>query len=332
MQKTIIIAEAGVNHNGSLNIAKQLVDVASMAGADYVKFQVTVPELLLTRKAPKAEYQKRNTRREESQFDMIRKLMLSFTEFQEINDYCSNKGCNFLATAFDKKSIDFLWQLEPPVWKIPSGEITNYPYLVAIAGFGKPIFMSTGMCTLKEVEQAIDILQRNGSGDITLLHCNTQYPTPYEDANLNAMLTLKRKFGVNVGYSDHTIGIEIPIAAVSMGATVIEKHFTLDKNMDGPDHKASLEPKEFREMVLAIRNVEKAMGNGEKIPTASEIANISIARKSIVASKAIKKGDFFSEDNITTKRPGTGLSPMRWNDILGTRATRNYSVDEMIEL
>ena len=326
-----IIAEAGVNHNGSFELACKLVDAAKNAGVDCIKFQTFKSEKLVSYYAQKADYQKSATG-DGSQVDMLKKLELSYDEFIDLKKYCDRIGITFLSTPFDLESIDFLDSLDMPFWKIPSGEITNYPYLVALAKTGKPIVMSTGMCDLEEIREAIKVLTDNGVTDIKLLHCNTEYPTPFEDVNLIAMHTIKNEFGFEVGYSDHTKGIEVPIAAVALGATVIEKHFTLDRNMDGPDHKASLEPTELAEMVKSIRNVEMAMGNGVKEPSPSERKNKAIARKSIVAMKTINKGDIFTEENITVKRPGTGISPMKWNEVIGTEAIRNFDEDELIEL
>lgn len=326
-----VIAEAGVNHNGSFELACKLVDTAKVAGADCIKFQTFKSEKIVSNNAQKAEYQKKTTG-EGSQMGMLKKLELSFDEFARIKDYCDNVGISFMSTPFDNESIEFLHSLGMPFWKIPSGEVTNYPYLVSVARMKKPIVMSTGMCELEEIEDAIRVLEENGARDISLLHCNTEYPTPYEDVNLNAINTLREKFKCEVGYSDHTSGIEVPIAAVALGASIIEKHFTLDRNMEGPDHKASLEPNELAEMVGSIHHIEKAMGSGEKMPSLSERKNIFVARKSIVAKKAIKVGEVFSEENLTTKRPGTGLNPMRWNDILGMRAIRNFEEDELIEI
>lgn len=331
MNKTLIIAEAGVNHNGDINIAKRLADEAKKAGADIVKFQTFIPELLTSKNAEMAKYQKDNLRKGSSQLDMLRKLALGYKAFIELSDYCKKIDIKFLSTPFDIQSIAFLNDLQD-TWKIPSGEITNYPYLVEIARTRKSVILSTGMSTLKEIDESLIVLRDHGAVDISLLHCNTQYPTPYSDVNLNAMKTLKNKFGVKVGYSDHTQGIEVPIAAVALGAEIIEKHFTLDRNMEGPDHKASLEPKELADMVRAIRNIEKALGDGEKRVTESERANLSVARKSIVAKTDIKKGEVFSEFNLTTKRPGTGISPMKWNSVLGTVAIRDFQKDELIEL
>ncbi|MCR5651318.1 MAG: N-acetylneuraminate synthase [Lachnospiraceae bacterium] len=332
MSNVFIIAEAGVNHNGSFEFAKKLVDKAAEAGADCVKFQTFDPNNLVTKNADKADYQKETTGKNESQLEMLKKLTLDKDEFVELKDYCKKRGIIFLSTPFDVDSVVFLEILGCDRWKIPSGEITNYPYLVKIAKTGKPVIMSTGMSNIEEIRQAMDVLKQNGSGEISLLHCNTQYPTPYEDVNLRAMLTLKEEFGVTVGYSDHTPGIEVPIAAVAMGAQVIEKHFTLDRNMEGPDHKASLEPDELKAMVTSIRNIEKALGSSEKRVSESERGNIAIARKSIVARTTIKKGDILTEENITTKRPGTGISPMLWERVIGTTAVRDFEQDELIEV
>lgn len=332
MKKTLIIAEAGVNHNGSLNLAKRLVDVAAEAGADIVKFQTFDADQLVTKTAIKAEYQVNNTRDSSSQYEMLKKLELSADMHVELIKYCRSKDIEFLSTPFDLDSIQYLDDLGIRIWKIPSGEITNYPYLQAIGKTRKPVIMSTGMSTLDEVREAIGVLKSEGLMDITLLHCNTQYPTPMCDVNLSAMHTLKDVFALPVGYSDHTLGIEVPIAAVAMGASVIEKHFTVDKMLEGPDHIASLSPDELKDMVNAIRNIEKAIGDGEKRPTASEGENIAVARKSIVARNKIYKGEVFSNDNITTKRPGNGISPMRWNEVVGKVATRDFEVDELIEI
>lgn len=329
---TLIIAEAGVNHNGDINIAYKLIDEAKKAGADIVKFQTGKPENIVSKYAKKAEYQIKNTESNESQLAMIKRLMLPYDAFIDLNKYCEKQNITFLSTPFDIESIDFLNKFNMPFWKIPSGEITNYPYLVEIAKTHKDVVMSTGMSTINEINDAINLMNGNGSGKVSLLHCNTEYPTPYEDVNLKAMLTLQEKFGLSVGYSDHTIGIEVPIAAVAMGASIIEKHFTLDKNMEGPDHKASLEPNELSEMVRSIRNIEKALGNNKKEVSLSEKKNIDIARKSIVAKMDIKKGDIFTVENITTKRPGSGISPMKWNEVLGQKATRDFKEDELIEL
>ncbi|EJO5346069.1 N-acetylneuraminate synthase [Clostridium botulinum] len=329
---TYIIAEAGVNHNGNLDFAKLMIDKAKEAGVNCIKFQTFVSKNIVSKNASKAKYQKQYTTSNESQLDMLKKLELSFDEFKELKKYCDLKEIEFLSTAFDLDSINFLNGLGMRIWKIPSGEITNMPYLIEIAKTQKPVILSTGMSTLQEVEEAIEILRTNGCKDIKLLHCTTEYPAPYEEVNLKAMNTLKQKFDVQVGYSDHTKGTEVAIAAVAMGAKVIEKHFTLDRNMEGPDHKSSLEPKELKTMVNSIRNIEKAMGNGKKIPSPSERKNINIARKSIVAKCNIKKGEIFSEDNIITKRPGNGISPMRWFDIMGKTAIKDFEEDELIEI
>jgi len=327
-----IIAEAGDNHNGDFHLALKLIDVAVGSGAVCVKFQTFVKEEVISRRAKKAEYQKASTGSDESQFEMVKKLELSFKDFQDLNAYCQSKRIQFLSTPFDLPSIAFLDTLDMPFWKIPSGEVTNLPYLLAIAKTKKPVVMSTGMCEMTEIKAAMEVLRANGTPKITLLHCNTEYPTPFEDVNLRAMLTMKEHFGVDVGYSDHTKGIEVPIAAVAMGATIIEKHFTLDRNMQGPDHKASLEPQELADMVKSIRNIEKSLGNGVKVPSPSERKNIEIARKSIVARCTIKKGDFLTEKNITTKRPGNGISPMRWFEVLGTKAIHDFGEDDLIEI
>ena len=326
-----IIAEAGVNHNGDINLAYQLVDAAKAAGVDCIKFQTFKSENLVSHTAQKAEYQKAATG-DSSQQDMLKQLELSFGEFVSLKEYCDRKGIFFLSTPFDFESIEFLNSIEMPFWKIPSGEVTNYPYLVALAKTEKPVVMSTGMCEMQEIEDAIAVLRENGASDIKLLHCNTEYPTPYEDVNLKAMKTLRDAFGVEVGYSDHTKGIEVPIAAVAMGAAVIEKHFTLDRNMEGPDHKASLEPQELKQMVDSIRHIEAALGSGDKKPSPSEKKNMAVARKSIVAAARIKAGDILTEENITVKRPGNGICPMRWKEVLGTRAVRDFEEDELIEI
>ncbi len=330
--KTLIIAEAGVNHNGNFELAKKLIDEAKKAGADIVKFQTFIPQKIVSKNAEKADYQKSRTSSTENQLEMLSKLSLSYNDFKKLKEYSDSIKIKFLSTAFDNDSVDFLHSINMRMWKIPSGEITNLPYLIKIANYHEPVIMSTGMCNIKEIKDAIKALKDNGTNDITLLHCTTEYPAPFEDVNLKAMLTLKDKFGVNVGYSDHTKGIEVSVAAVALGATIIEKHFTLDRNMEGPDHKASLEPQELKQMVDSIRNIEKAIGDGNKIVTESERKNINIARKSIVASKNIKKGETLSEENITTKRPGNGVSPMKWFDVIGTKAIRDFKEDELIEL
>lgn len=331
-KKTLIIAEAGVNHNGNIAIAKQLVDCAKEAGVDIVKFQTGIAENVVSKFAQKAEYQKRETGSNENQLDMLKKLLLSFEEFRELKAYCDEVGITFLSTPFDMESIDFLDSLDMQFWKVPSGEVTNYPYLVKIAKTQKKVLMSTGMCTITEIKAAMDVLKEHGCKDIMLLHCNTEYPTPINDVNLRSMVSMKEELHVPVGYSDHTKGIEVPIAAVAMGATVIEKHFTLDRNMEGPDHKASLEPDELKAMVDAIRNIEAALGSSEKKVSASEEKNRAIARKSIVAKRHIDKGEMFTVDNITTKRPGSGISPMKWNIVLGKKAMREFEEDEIIEI
>ena len=330
--KTLIIAEAGENHNGSLDLAYKLIDKAIEAGVDIVKFQTGKPELVTSKYSDMAEYQKENIGVDESQLEMLKKIMLPFDAFKKLKDYCDEKGIEFLSTPFDLVSVDLLHSIGMKKWKIPSGEITNLPYLIKIANLHEPIILSTGMCELEEVKEAVKVLKDNGAGEITLLHCTTEYPAPYEDVNLKAMLTMKEETGLNIGYSDHTKGIEIPVAAVAMGATVIEKHFTLDRNMEGPDHKASLEPDELKQMVISIRNVEKAIGNGNKTVSSSEAKNIEIARKSIIAKRAIKKGEVFSEDNLTTKRPGKGINPMRWFDIIGRVAKKDYEEDVLIDI
>ncbi len=328
--KVLIIAEAGVNHNGSVELAKRLADEAKNAGADFVKYQTFIPEKIVAGDATMAEYQKKNIGKEESQLEMLSKLSLRFKEFEEVKTYCEKIGIGFLSTPFDFDSIVFLNKLGLPFWKIPSGEVTNTPYLIKIAKTGKPVIMSTGMCNEEDIRFALNILKEYGSGEVTLLHCNTEYPTPFVDVNLKAMLTLKNSFKVRVGYSDHTQGIEIPIAAVALGAEVIEKHFTLDRNMEGPDHKASLEPGELKAMVKSIRHIEEALGSGEKVPSDSEKKNSVVVRKSIVAARDIKKGEAFSEENLTTKRPGNGISPKKWFEIMGKIATRDIFADELI--
>ena len=327
-----IIAEAGVNHNGSLELAKKLVDVAVEAGADAVKFQTFKAKNLVSKEAKKAKYQVENTGSNESQYEMLKKLELGFDEFVELKEYCDEKGIMFLSTPFDFESIEFLDSLGLEIFKIPSGEITNYPYLREIAKLKKRVILSTGMANMCEIEQALDVMEKFGTKreNIIVLHANTEYPTPMEDVNLKAMLSIKEAFKVNVGYSDHTLGIEVPIAAVAMGAVVIEKHFTLDKNMEGPDHKASLEPDELKAMVKAIRNIEIALGNGIKKPSKSESKNIEIARKVIVAKRDIKKGEKFSEENLTVKRAGKGINPMRWEEIIGRESNKNYTREERI--
>lgn len=335
MKRVLIIAEAGVNHNGSLSLAKQLIDKAVEAGVDIIKFQTFKSEKLVSKAARQAEYQQRNIgKKDEGQLAMLKKLELSHSDHEELMAYCQAKGIRFFSTAFDMDSIEYLHSLRMGLWKIPSGEITNYPYLRKIAQYQEPVILSTGMCELPDIEAALNVLLQFGlSKDlITILHCNTEYPTPFADVNLKAMLEIGERFGVQVGYSDHTKGIEVPIAAVALGASVIEKHFTLDKNMEGPDHKASLEPDELKAMVRAIRNIEQALGEGHKTVSDSERKNIEIARKSIVASRPIKKGEMLTEDNITVKRPGNGISPMRWNDVVGSVAVKDFDEEEMISL
>lgn len=334
LNKVIIIAEAGVNHNGNFELAKRMITEAKRAGADYVKFQTAVPELVISTIAPKAEYQKETTGNDESQLDMCRAIHLPLSDYVRLKAICDEEGIGFLSTPFDLVSIDTLEPLNMDCYKVPSGEITNLPYLRKIASKHRPIIMSTGMCEMPEIADAIEVFQQQGVqlSDIILLHCNTEYPTPYCDVNLAAMKSIADAFGVVVGYSDHTRGIEIPIAAVALGAKVIEKHFTLDCNMEGPDHKASLEPQELKAMIDAIRNVEQAIGSDKKHATASETPNKIVARKSIVASQDIRKGELFTEDNITTKRPGNGISPMEWDNIIGLVASHDFKYDELIEL
>lgn len=333
-KKVIIIAEAGVNHNGSYELAIKMVDEAKRAGADYVKFQTAKPELVISTFAPKAEYQKETTGAAESQLEMCKAIHLPLTDYKPLKEYCDKVGIGFMSTPFDLVSIDVLEPLYMDYYKIPSGEITNLPYLRKIASKHRPVILSTGMCEVEEVEAALQVLEQGGvkRSDIIVLHCNTEYPTPMADVNLRAMDDLRRSLGVEVGYSDHTKGIEVPIAAVALGATVIEKHFTLDKTMEGPDHKASLEPDELKAMVDAIRNIEQALGDGHKHVSPSERKNMDIARKSIVAARDIRKGEVLTEENITTKRPGNGISPMRWDSVIGTTAIRDFGYDELIEI
>ena len=328
----MIIAEAGVNHNGDLELAKKMALTAKECGADAVKYQTAVPELVISMYAPKAEYQKETTGDKESQLEMVRKLHFDFESHRKLKEYCDSIGILYLSSPFDIPSVEFLATLDLPCMKVPSGEITNYPYLVAVGKTKLPVILSTGMSVPEEIEDAIRVLKENGAGEITILHCNTEYPTRYEDANLGAMLWLREHFGCPVGLPDHTKGYECDVAAAALGATVIEKHFTLDRNMEGPDQKASLEPKELAEMVQAVRNIESAMGSGVKAVSASEAKNKPIARKSIVAARAIRKGEILSEENLTTKRPGNGINPMRWNEVLGTKAVRDFEPDELIEL
>lgn len=327
-----IIAEAGVNHNGDLDTAKEMVLAAKKAGADAIKFQTFIAENLVTRDAGMAQYQIHNTGKSDSQYEMLKKLELPFEAFRRLKGLCEETRIEFMSTPFDQDSIAALERLKVDRFKIPSGEITNYPYLVRMAKTGCPIIMSTGMCTLSEIKEALEVLKDNGASDISLLHCTTEYPAPFQEVNLKAMRKLRETFHVKAGYSDHTQGIEIAIAAAAMGADIIEKHFTLDKNMEGPDHQASLNPSELACLVRSIRNVEMALGDGEKKPSLSERKNMEIVRKSIVAKRDIKQGELFSEENLTTKRPGTGLTPMKWNFVIGQTAKKDFLKDELIEL
>ena len=333
MSKVIIIAEAGVNHNGDIKKAKELIDAAAEAGADYVKFQTFKANNLVTKSAKRAAYQNKNTGDSDSQYEMLKKLELSLDDHHQLIDYSSNKGVEFLSSGFDLESLDFLHSLGISLGKIPSGEITNLPYLRKIAQKFPQVFMSTGMANMKEISEACQVFLEYGTKkeNLTILHCNTEYPTPMKDVNLKAMLHIEKELGVAVGYSDHTMGIDIPIAAVALGAKVIEKHFTLDRSLKGPDHKASLEPNELKEMVKSIRNIELAIsGNGIKEPSESEEKNRDIVRKSIVAAMYIKKGDFFTVDNVTVKRPGTGLSPMKWDDVINNISKKDYKLDDLL--
>lgn len=334
MKRTIVIAEAGVNHNGDYNLALKMVDEAKRAGADYVKFQTAKPELVISSFAPKAEYQKETTGEGESQLEMCKAIHLPLSDYAPLKAYCDKVGIGFLSTPFDLLSIDVLEPLDMDYYKIPSGEITNLPYLRKIASKGRKVIISTGMCEMDEIGEALRVLESGGlrRDDIIVLHCNTEYPTPMRDVNLRAMLDIRDSLGVAVGYSDHTCGIEVPVAAVALGAEVIEKHFTLDKTMQGPDHKASLEPDELKDMIDAIRHIEEALGDGKKRVSDSERPNITVARKSIVAARDIAEGETFTEENITVKRPGNGISPMLWDSMLGKRASRNFAYDELIEL
>lgn len=334
-EKTIIIAEAGVNHNGDKNLAKKLIDVASNAGVDYIKFQTFKADKLVTKSLSKADYQKDNTGNTDSQFNMLKKLELSETDHDELKDYATEKGVSFFSTAFDLDSVNYLKSLGLEHAKVPSGEITNLPYLRAISKNFKKIILSTGMAELFEIQDALNALLDGGTDkeDITVLHCTTDYPTAMKDVNLKAMLHIQNEFGVQIGYSDHTLGIEVAIAAVALGAKVIEKHFTLNRTMEGPDHAASLEPNELKDMVTAIRNVEIAVsGSGIKEPTKAELKNRTVARKSIVAAKNIKQGDVLTEDNLTVKRSGNGISPMKWDEVVGKKAKSNFEQDELISL
>lgn len=332
--QTIVIAEAGVNHNGNLALAEKMIDVAAECGADYVKFQTAVPELVISTFAPKAEYQKETTDAEQSQLEMCKAIHLPLGDYAHLAELCHERGIGFMSTPFDLVSIDCLRPLGMDYWKIPSGEITNLPYLRKIGALGQKIIMSTGMSTISEVEQALQVLEKAGTPrrSVTLLHCTTQYPTPYTSVNLRAMLALQSLGCHAVGYSDHTVGIEVSVAAVAMGAKVIEKHFTLDKNMAGPDHRASLDPTELRALVSAVRHVEKALGNGDKTVDPAEQPNITVARKSIVAARAISAGEAFTAENITVKRPGNGISPMLWDQVLGRKAPCDFAPDQLIIL
>ncbi len=335
MKKPIlIIAEAGVNHNGDIVLAKQLVDAAANAGADIVKFQTFNADRLATQQAKKADYQIANSSNKETQYQMLSRLELSESMHHELIKHCNKRNIEFLSTGFDIESIDFLVSLDVRLFKIPSGEITNLPYLRHIGQFGKPIIISTGMATLGDIEAALEVLKKAGTARslITVLHCTSEYPTPLDEVNLSAMQSIRAAFDVATGYSDHTAGIEVSIAAAALGATVIEKHFTLDKNLSGPDHKASLEPDELKAMVNAIRKIEISLGDGIKRLTPSELANKQVARKSMVAIKAIRAGELFSADNIAAKRPGTGISPMNWDDVMGRKAPKDFDTDELIEL
>ena len=335
MKKTLIIAEAGVNHNGDIAKAKALIDKGAEAGVDYVKFQTFKAANLVTKQAKRAAYQDKNTQNNDSQYEMLKKLELSQAVHQELIDYCAQKGVQFLSTGFDIESLEFLAQLGITIAKVPSGEITNLPYLRKVASLFPEVILSTGMATIEEIKDAVKVLTDNGvnKDKITVLHCNTEYPTPMEDVNLRAMLHIQQEVGIAIGYSDHTLGIEVPIAAVALGATVIEKHFTLDKTLPGPDHKASLEPDELKAMVMAIRNIERAVaGSGLKEVSASEVKNKPIVRKSIVAAKRIVKGEFFTVENLTVKRPGMGISPMQWDEVIGKTAKKDFEEDDLIEL
>lgn len=332
MNKVFIIAEAGVNHNGSVNLAMELVDIAVDAGADAIKFQTFKANKLLTNHAHKAEYQLANTSKNETQFEMLRKLELDENSHLKLLEYCKKKKIMFLSTPFDSESIDFLNSIEMKIFKIPSGEITNLPYLKHIGSLDKKLILSTGMSNLAEVRDALTILEQAGTPKekITLLHATTEYPCPFEDVNLLAMLTMKKEFGISVGYSDHTSGVEVAIAAAALGASVIEKHFTIDRKMEGPDHKASLEPRELKYMIACIRNISSSLGDGVKKPSNSELKNMSVARKSIVAASSIKIGEVFNEKNLTVKRPALGLSPMKWNELIGKLAQKDYKADDLI--
>ncbi len=332
--KTLVIAEAGVNHNGDIAVARRLIEVAADAGADYVKFQTFKAERLATASAGKADYQKQSTDAAESQLAMLHRLELDRDAHLELIAHCGAQGVNFLSTGFDTESIDMLAELGIDRFKIPSGEITNLPYLQHIGRYAKPVILSTGMSDLPEIKAALALLEQAGTprDRITVLHCSTEYPTPMADVNLRAMLTIRDTFNVNIGYSDHTLGTEVAVAAVALGASVIEKHFTLDRSMPGPDHRASLEPAELKAMVTAIRNIEQALGDGVKTPSAGEARNKAVSRKSLVASRAIRRGESLSEANLAVKRPGTGISPMRWHEVIGKIAPRDFAADELIEI
>lgn len=340
--KTIIIAEAGVNHNGDIRLAREMVKAAKAAGADYVKFQTAKPELVISTFAPKAEYQKDTTGEEESQLEMCKAIHLPLSDYAELKKLCEEEGIGFMSTPFDLESVALLGELGQDWMKVPSGEITNLPYLRAVARTRQKVILSTGMAQMEEIDDAIKVLtgchpdypseSRLTKNDIIVLHCTTEYPCPYGDVNLRAMLTIRDELGVKVGYSDHTKGLEVSLAAVAMGACVIEKHFTLSRYLPGPDHKASLEPGELKELVEKIRHIEEARGDGNKRPAASEIPNMTVARKSIVAARSIKSGEVLTEENITVKRPGNGVSPMKWDSVIGSRAVRDFEYDELIEL
>ena len=332
--KVFVIAEAGVNHNGNIEIAKKLIDVAVGVGANAVKFQTFKAEKVISKFAQKAEYQYNATEKNETQLEMVKRLELDIDAHNELIYYCKEKGIMFLSTPFDLESIELLNKLGAEIIKIPSGEITNLPYLRKVGSLKKDIIISAGMADLEEIGKALDILLESGTSkdNITVLHCNSEYPTPFEDVNLTAMLTIRDTFRVKIGYSDHTPGIEVPIAAVALGATVIEKHFTLNKDMDGPDHKASLGPDELKSMVTAIRNIEKSLGDGIKRPSPSELKNRPLVRKSIIASMDIKEGDMLTENNITVKRPGIGINPMEWDNVIGRKAIHDFKEDELIEI
>jgi N,N'-diacetyllegionaminate synthase len=330
--KVLIIAEAGVNHNGDIEVAKEMIDLAVEVGVDIVKFQTFKAENLVTKDTGMASYQVENIGKADSQLAMLKKLELGYEQFKQLQDYCTGKGIRFFSTGFDIESLIFLKSLNMELWKVPSGEITNLPYLEFIGRCNEKVILSTGMSSLQEIEEAIAVLVNAGTEKkkIYVLHCNTDYPTRFEDVHLNAMNTIKQKLGVEIGYSDHTPGVEVSVAAVALGAKIIEKHFTLDRTMPGPDHKASLDPNDLKALVTQIRNIEKSLGRFEKIPSDREAENIKVARKSIVAKTSIKEGEVFTIDNLTTKRPGTGISPMKWHSVLGTKAQKNYQEDDLI--